>query len=448
MAIYAGYSFVKSIELLENYKKTLSDKTEIDRIKIRLEAETSLMLKMITELSMIIKAKQFKNNFNMCKMIIESEINKIQNIKTKEDAIEIIDNLSTLKDKQYSDFAPFEAIDEIRAMINNYYSEYEEITQIDAKNIMSAININRDFNIFSARAIKGTSLYFLKDNSNNKATTYALSELKYRDTCKELCDKNIYGELYGSRISNDIFDMMMLVPNISWETSFTQIGGLAEKREKVAFRLHTKYLRKNGIFIYVIPFTRLTNDLSLLIAKTLKNVQVIKAHNTILKQIIIVGTKNPNRIEDKEIYKNLINLKYEDIPNNFQNKYTLPQGGINVPEFFRGSVLDVEELSSTLQNDNLLNNFLIKKSKKEEKHDSRPLLPFTMGQIGLVLASGCLDGVVEEYEGQYHAIKGMVTKVKHNESNNENNEEINIETISNKVQINIVTPDGQFIELA
>ena len=29
-----------------------------------------------------------------------------------------------------------------------------------------------------------------------------------------------------------------------------------------------------------------------------------------------------------------------------------------------------------------------------------------------------------------------------------NNEEVNVETISNKVQINIVTPDGNFIELA
>ena len=71
-----------------------------------------------------------------------------------------------------------------------------------------------------------------------------------------------------------------------------------------------------------------------------------------------------------------------------------------------------------------------------------------MGQIGLVLTSGCLDGVVEEYEGQYHAIKGMVTKVRDFNNSREDNDETSIETISNKVQINLLTPDGQFIELA
>ena len=78
----------------------------------------------------------------------------------------------------------------------------------------------------------------------------------------------------------------------------------------------------------------------------------------------------------------------------------------------------------------------------------RPLLPFNMGQIGLVLTSGCLDGVVEEYEGQYHAIKGMVTKVRDFNNSREDNDETSIETISNKVQINLLTPDGKFIELA
>ena len=90
-----------------------------------------------------------------------------------------------------------------------------------------------------------------------------------------------------------------------------------------------------------------------------------------------------------------------------------------------------------------------KQHEIEEKDTSmRPLLPFNMGQIGLVLTSGCLDGVVEEYEGQYHAIKGMVTKVRDFNNSRENNDETSIETISNKVQINLLTPDGKFIELA
>ena len=96
-----------------------------------------------------------------------------------------------------------------------------------------------------------------------------------------------------------------------------------------------------------------------------------------------------------------------------------------------------------------MESFFKKQEVNKENRNARPLLPFNMGQIGLVLTSGCLDGIVEEYPGQYHAIKGMVTKIKHTDTNNDvGNEESVLETISNKVQINIITPDGQFIELA
>ncbi|MGL5507558.1 MAG: hypothetical protein ACRDB0_06625, partial [Paraclostridium sp.] len=82
--------------------------------------------------------------------------------------------------------------------------------------------------------------------------------------------------------------------------------------------------------------------------------------------------------------------------------------------------------------------------------DTKPLLPFNMGQICLVLTSGCLDGIIEEFDGQYHAIKGMVTKVKKTTTNtNDNNtEQMAKDVYTNIVQINIFTPDGEFIELA
>ena len=95
-----------------------------------------------------------------------------------------------------------------------------------------------------------------------------------------------------------------------------------------------------------------------------------------------------------------------------------------------------------------MESFFKKQEIETNEQNARPLMPFNMGQIGLVLTSGCLDGTVEEYEGQYHAIKGMVTKIKHVDNDIDNNEESILETISNKVQINIITPDGKFIELA
>ena len=83
----------------------------------------------------------------------------------------------------------------------------------------------------------------------------------------------------------------------------------------------------------------------------------------------------------------------------------------------------------------------------QEKH---PLLPFNVGQIGLVLTSGFLDGVVDEGNGFYHAVKGRV--VRKIDSDNEiraesNSIEVN-ETTTNRVEINAFLPDGTYKKLA
>jgi hypothetical protein len=80
--------------------------------------------------------------------------------------------------------------------------------------------------------------------------------------------------------------------------------------------------------------------------------------------------------------------------------------------------------------------------------DQAPLLPFNIGQVGLVLTSGCLDGVIEEMEGINHVIKGMTTKViTTNREDLDDNKMRCTETINNQVKINIFTADGKYIQL-
>ena len=54
MASYAGYCISKSIETLNNYKRTITNKTEINRIKLRLNSEINAINKYIDELLAII----------------------------------------------------------------------------------------------------------------------------------------------------------------------------------------------------------------------------------------------------------------------------------------------------------------------------------------------------------------------------------------------------------
>ena len=90
-------------------------------------------------------------------------------------------------------------------------------------------------------------------------------------------------------------------------------------------------------------------------------------------------------------------------------------------------------------------------NKQNEEKDKSPLLPFNIGQIGLILSSGSLDGVVEEGHGVCHVIKGMT--IKETDTNNEQIVENGrvvtqvTETVRNKVQITALGADGTFYDL-
>ena len=77
---------------------------------------------------------------------------------------------------------------------------------------------------------------------------------------------------------------------------------------------------------------------------------------------------------------------------------------------------------------------------------ARPLLPFSIGQLGLVLTSGCLDGVIEEPDNCSHVVKGRVIKVVDTEREiNDTRDQVEISsTTSNRVEISMFLPDGTY----
>ena len=76
-------------------------------------------------------------------------------------------------------------------------------------------------------------------------------------------------------------------------------------------------------------------------------------------------------------------------------------------------------------------------------------MPFNLGQIGLILTSGELDGIVEEIPGVNHVIKGMTVKTVSSEEirDSQTNTVTCKNTISNMVQLNAFTADGDFVSI-
>ena len=138
----------------------------------------------------------------------------------------------------------------------------------------------------------------------------------------------------------------------------------------------------------------------------------------------------------------------EDFDENLILDYVLPSKHIPI-ETFRGSVLDMEELHYLVQNSGAVDEmFENQHVEKIGESSTRPLLPFNIGQIGLVLTSGCLDGIIDEGDGHYHLVKGQVSKKTDVESNVSNGVIDETEIISNRVEINVMLPNGEFKTLA
>lgn len=448
--LYAAHTIENIIKMLERHSENVSEKSDLKKLKTRVINDFNMMELMAIELLKIIDnftEEITRTDIQNLIGFINRNTNTVRYAENYKNIVEILNELVNLFGKLYWDLNMRNTKIIIDDIISGNKTLHSNLTVGDANKIIDNININREFNIFSPTAFDGSNLFRIKQSSKDKAITYGLERKDgYHANAKQFVNRMIKGQLQGSFISNQTFDMLQIIAPVSWVAEKGATGNLIERKEKIMVRNTIKYLRENGIFIYTLPITRITRDMAVLFSKALRDVQILTKEQDDL-YIHIIGIKDIQSEVREDVYKLLTNVEINK-RNSFSFEYNLPSGGIKAPEFFRGSVLDEEELISLVSNSGLKNSFWKSQEIEKEEDSARPLLPFNMGQIGLVLTSGCLDGLVKEYEGQYHAIKGMVTKVRNVEASREGQNETSIETISNKVQINLITPNGDFIELA
>jgi hypothetical protein len=269
---------------------------------------------------------------------------------------------------------------------------------------------------------------------------------------KKKLHKVVKGILHGSRIQNNAFDVIYC--NAATLTDIDINNYFSNKRPEKAYIADMfKYLKDNGVMVITMPFTRLFKDVCAMLSKQLINIQVCKAELEEfygLGLIHIVGLKQPSKeIRNEEYIKlrRLYDFSQIGHTRDFQ-EYTLPKSG-TVIELFKGSVLDLDEIQNIVDSSTLMNKVWdSQKAEKLEENIKNPLLPFNIGQIGLVLTSGCLDGLVNEADGGCHLIKGRVSK-KTQKTEFRNNHTIEVtETTVNRVEINVLLPNGEFKTLA
>ena len=343
-------------------------------------------------------------------------------------------------------------------------SNIYHLTPSSLEAIANTITINKnELVIFSPQCGNGTNEKRLTDllkrkyNSLN-VKTYGLEEEGNGATeAKTVLTKVIKGGLRGATISNEAFDMVFLNPRITVDTSMKEDGKLYDTNEDMLLKNSLRYLKDGGLFVYTIPYYALTPSMKLYLSKWLKDYVVLQQYENNdnnrneMRFITIMGRKEYNPAYS-DTFTALGFLNYESLNRDTTIKYELNLPDVEI-KLYRGSVLDDEEIDSLIISDGLYEEFFKDVQYVYDATDTRPLLPFNIGQIGLILSSGSLDGVVEEANGVKHVIKGMTVK----ESDTVTESSVDARgnaitesttTVRNKVQISAFGADGQFYNLA
>ena len=248
-----------------------------------------------------------------------------------------------------------------------------------------------------------------------------------------------------TRISNGVFSCLFLNPPYDWETEHES----SERKEKIFLRETIKYLQSGGVLIYIIPQNRLDKNIAKILAYRFEEIRTYKFQEEEYKnfrQIVLFAVKKKIPGIDEGALSKVIKIstiKLEELPALEQPAYELPRPKpINL---FQSTILDEKELEKEIRESPLWKRFE-EMTRVEEQRIARPPLPLHTGHLGLLLANGCLDGIVGRGDDR-HIVRGKVEKttVKYSEYKGDILEERELDQY--KVSIKILKQDGEIITL-
>jgi len=308
---------------------------------------------------------------------------------------------------------------------------------------------NQSVKAFDPCCGEGLALKHLADGWNCQAYGVELDEHRAEEAKGNL-DKVLKCGCAQARITNSCYSVLFLNPPYDEETFSNGMVTSSERKEKIFLRDTIKYLKPKGLLIYIIPQLRLDKAIAKILSYRFESINVYKfqgdEYNT-FGQVVVFGVKKKNPEIDKDTYETLKKVREIDLPElPFANKpiYRFPEPGkVNL---FRSTVIDLQELAKEAEASLLWRNFR-EMARIDETANLRPPLPLHQGHIALMLANGCLDGVVGQGNDR-HVVKGKVQKVvkKYQEQSEGTIEEREIDQY--QVSIRILTIDGEIRTLA
>lgn len=302
-------------------------------------------------------------------------------------------------------------------------------------------------NVFDPCCGCGKALRQIAQGNNCFAYGVELDEFRADEAQTRLHRVGV-GSFFRSRISNEAFHLMFLNPPYM---SVVMEGESRTRHEKRFLMDSICHLMRDGLLIYVVPFYRLTPDICKILADNFSDLGIWRFTDSEFKkfrQVAVMGLRK-KRGDDPDAAAELERQSYDPqklppIAEIEEGRYALPAVTKSV-DVFKGERFNEKELERQLSHSDSIRRLMNAKSNLD-RGEKRPLLPLSIGQIGLVGGSGMINGLIEC--DTPHIIKGRIIKVKHvereekyNHNGNHTGSEVK-EVISNKMVFNVLTPKG------
>ena len=256
-----------------------------------------------------------------------------------------------------------------------------------------------------------------------------------------------FGSFFYSRISHEAFHLLFLNP--PYLSVLNESGGRArhEKKFLIESLCHLAY---GGLLIYVIPYYRLTLDICRILCDNFDDLTVWRFTGSEFKkfkQIAVLGIRKRRDMEPSDAFwLEQYTVDPTAIPclaELPEDRYVLPAQPLEV-SVFKGEKFNQKELEQQLRRSGSFTRLMAR--SELDGGVKHPLLPLSIGQIGLIGGAGMINGLIEC--GSPHVIKGRIVKVVSTEvedqftSSGKHYGAIERQVISNKMIFNVLTPQG------
>ena len=269
---------------------------------------------------------------------------------------------------------------------------------------------------------------------------------------REALNHVLHCTLDEARLAHQSFGLLWLNPPYDQEyitqEEQEETGRKTTRKERIFLNRCLPLLAPGGVFIFIVPAHILDAETRLYLSERLDNLECWhfpEPERQQFKQAIAIGTKRPARLDSAPVTP-LTDAEDQD-PD--RPRHTIPWTAAEV-KIFRTVRLSAEDLAAASASSNLWN--LVRPNPPDhDQAERRSPMELHAGHLSLLLAAGCLDGIVGEGADR-HLVKGKTKKDKSKTTETTVSESgSHVTTTKHRdryaVALKILRPTGEILEL-